>query len=139
MYTARQVELGTKVRKLLADKGYVSVAAPGFEATSIVVMYATAPEQANGSAFKQAGVQIASGVPLQVGEPEGFPPSASVCSAWTSGAMSTAPSRGSPRRWTRLSLPSRRSTNTVSRLPWAGCAALPRWACRFSQGRGFHL
>ncbi len=27
MYTARQVELGTKVRKLLADKGYVSVAA----------------------------------------------------------------------------------------------------------------
>lgn len=72
MYTARQVELGTKVRKLLADKGCVSVAAPGFEATSIVVMYATAPEQANGSAFKHAGVQIASGVPLQVGEPEGF-------------------------------------------------------------------
>lgn len=56
MYTAHQVELGTKVRKLLADKGYVSVAVPGFEATSIVVMYATAPEQANGSAFKQAGV-----------------------------------------------------------------------------------
>lgn len=70
--TKRQVELGTKVRELLADKGYVSVAAPGFEATSIVVMYATTPEQANGSAFKQAGIQIAGGVPLQVGEPEGF-------------------------------------------------------------------
>ncbi|WP_204211802.1 hypothetical protein [Corynebacterium urinipleomorphum] len=72
MYTARQVELGTKVRELLADKGCVSVAAPGFEATSIVVMHATTPEQANGSAFKQAGVQIAGGVPLQDGEPESF-------------------------------------------------------------------
>ena len=35
-------------------------------------MNATTPEQANGSAFKQAGVQTAGGVPLQVGEPEGF-------------------------------------------------------------------
>ncbi len=70
--TARQVELGTKVREVLAEKGYVSVAAPGFEATSIVVMHATSPEQATGAAFKQAGVQIAGGVPLQIGEPESF-------------------------------------------------------------------
>lgn len=70
--TKRQVELGTKIRQVLADAGFVSVAAEGFEASSIVVMYATAPEQANGSAFKDAGVQIAGGVPLQVGEPEGF-------------------------------------------------------------------
>ncbi|MDK8625617.1 aminotransferase class V-fold PLP-dependent enzyme [Corynebacterium appendicis] len=70
--TKRQVELGTKVRELLAEKGYVSVAAPGFEATSIVVMHATAPEQATGAAFKQAGIQIAGGVPLQIGEPESF-------------------------------------------------------------------
>lgn len=70
--TARQVELGTKVRELLAEKGYVSVAAPGFEASSIVVMHATSPEQATGAAFKQAGVQIAGGVPLQIGEPESF-------------------------------------------------------------------
>lgn len=58
MYTARHVELGTKVRELLADKGYVSVAAPGFEATSIVAMHATTPEQANGSTFKQAGAAV---------------------------------------------------------------------------------
>ncbi len=70
--TERQVELGTKVRKVLADKGFASVAAPGFEATSIVVMYADSPEQASGAAFKQAGIQIASGVPLQIGEPEDF-------------------------------------------------------------------
>ncbi|AIL97468.1 hypothetical protein CUREI_09425 [Corynebacterium ureicelerivorans] len=39
---------------------------------SFVVMHATAPEQANGSAFKQAGIQIAGAVPLQIGEPENF-------------------------------------------------------------------
>ena len=70
--TARQVELGTKVRELLAEKGFSSVAAPGFEATSIVVMHADSPEQAAGAAFKQAGIQVAGGVPLQIGEPESF-------------------------------------------------------------------
>ena len=70
--TERQVELGTKIREALAERGYISVAAPGFEASSIVVMYANSPEQASGAAFKQAGIQIASGVPLQVGEPESF-------------------------------------------------------------------
>lgn len=70
--TKRQVELGSKVREVLAAKGYVSVAAPGFEATSIVVMHANSPEQATGAAFKQAGIQIAGGVPLQIGEPESF-------------------------------------------------------------------
>lgn len=72
LLTERQVELGTKVRAMLTDAGFSSVAAPGFEASSIVVMYADAPEQSSGAAFKQAGVQIASGVPLQVGEPEDF-------------------------------------------------------------------
>ena len=70
--TARQVELGTKIRELLAEKGFSSVAAPGFEATSIVVMHADSPEQAAGAAFKQAGIQVAGGVPLQIGEPESF-------------------------------------------------------------------
>ena len=70
--TERQVELGTKIRQALADRGFVSVAAPGYEASSIVVMHATAPEQSSGAAFKQAGIQIASGVPLHVGEPENF-------------------------------------------------------------------
>lgn len=70
--TERQVELGTRIRQVLADAGFRSVAAEGFEASSIVVMHATAPEQANGSAFKQAGLQIAGGVPLQIGEPENF-------------------------------------------------------------------
>ena len=57
---------------MLADAGFRSVAAEGFEASSIVVMHATAPEQQNGSAFKQAGLQIAAGVPLQIGEAEDF-------------------------------------------------------------------
>ena len=70
--TSRQVELGTKVRELLAEKGFSSVAAPGFEATSIVVMHADSPEQAAGAAFKHAGIQVAGGVPLQIGEPGSF-------------------------------------------------------------------
>ena len=70
--TERQVELGSRIRGVLADAGFRSVAAEGFEASSIVVMHATAPEQQNGSAFKQAGLQIAAGVPLQIGEAEDF-------------------------------------------------------------------
>lgn len=70
--TARQIELGTKVRAMLESYGFTSVAAEGYQATSIVVMYATAPELANGSAFKQHGIQIAAGVPLMVDEAEGF-------------------------------------------------------------------
>ncbi|GAB3079088.1 aminotransferase class V-fold PLP-dependent enzyme [Corynebacterium aquatimens] len=70
--TERQVELGTRVRKVLADKGFHSVAAEGFEASSIVVMHAPTAELANGSAFKEQGLQIAAGVPLQVGEPDTF-------------------------------------------------------------------
>lgn len=70
--TERQVELGTRIRRVLADAGFRSVAADGYEASSIVVMHATAPEQQNGSAFKQAGLQIAAGVPLQIGEAEDF-------------------------------------------------------------------
>ena len=69
---SRQQELGTRVRSLLADKGLKSVAAPGFEAPGVVVCYTHDPEIQNGSKFAELGIQIAAGVPLQCGEPEGF-------------------------------------------------------------------
>lgn len=69
---ARQQELGDRVRALVAERGFPSVAAPGFEAPGVVVCHTDDPEIANGTRFARAGLQIAAGVPLQCGEPEGF-------------------------------------------------------------------
>ena len=67
-----QWRLGEGVRKLLADKGVTSVAAAGYGAPGVVVSYTSDPEVQSGRAFAAKGMQIAAGVPLQVGEPEGF-------------------------------------------------------------------
>jgi aspartate aminotransferase-like enzyme len=69
---ARQQELGDKVRALIADKGFHSVAAPGFEAPSVIVSYTDNPAIQNGSLFKQVGVQVAGGVPLMCDEGDDF-------------------------------------------------------------------
>lgn len=68
----RQQELGDKVRALIADKGFHSVAAPGFEAPSVIVSYTDNPAIQNGSLFKQVGVQVAGGVPLMCDEGDDF-------------------------------------------------------------------
>ncbi|MEL6784651.1 MAG: aminotransferase class V-fold PLP-dependent enzyme [Pseudomonadota bacterium] len=68
----RQQELGTKVRALLAGKGFRSVAARGFEAPGVVVSYTDDPAMQNGSRFSAQGMQIAAGVPLMCDEPEDF-------------------------------------------------------------------
>jgi aspartate aminotransferase-like enzyme len=68
----RQIELGTKVRAALAEAGFASVAAPGFEAPGVVVSYTDDPAIQNGSKFTAQGMQIAAGVPLQCDEPENF-------------------------------------------------------------------
>ncbi|WP_289048687.1 aminotransferase class V-fold PLP-dependent enzyme [uncultured Psychrobacter sp.] len=67
-----QWELGKRIRKVLADKGIESVAAEGFEAPGVVVAYTDCDDMHKGSAFAEAGMQIAAGVPLQVGEPDNF-------------------------------------------------------------------
>lgn len=67
-----QLELGARVRALLADKGFQSVAAPGFEAPGVVVCYTDDPDISNGSKFAAEGLQIAAGVPLRCGEAEDF-------------------------------------------------------------------
>ena len=68
----KQRELGSRARALLAGRGYASVAATGFEAPGVVVSYTDDPAVRNGSRFAAAGLQIAAGVPLMCGEPEGF-------------------------------------------------------------------
>ena len=68
----KQGALGAAVRTLLAGRGIRSVAAPGFEAPSVVVSYTDDPGLQNGSKFAAQGMQIAAGVPLQVDEPDDF-------------------------------------------------------------------
>ena len=67
-----QLRLGAEVRAMLASKSVRSVAADGFAAPGVVVSYTDDPDIQNGKKFAAEGMQIAAGVPLQVGEPEGF-------------------------------------------------------------------
>mgnify|MGYP003663815563 CR=1 FL=1 len=67
-----QWRLGEAVRAMLAERGATSVAAPGFAAPGVVVSYTADPDVQNGKAFAAKGMQIAAGVPLQVGEPDDF-------------------------------------------------------------------
>jgi aspartate aminotransferase-like enzyme len=65
---AAQWALGRAVRGMLVAKGVPSVAADGFQAPGVVVSYTGDPDIQNGSKFRTEGLQIAAGVPLQVGE-----------------------------------------------------------------------
>jgi aspartate aminotransferase-like enzyme len=69
---AEQVELGAKVRKLLAARGFKSVAAEGFEAPGVVVCYTDDPGIKTGAKFAAQGLQTAAGVPLMCDEPADF-------------------------------------------------------------------
>ena len=69
---AEQVELGARVRTLLSNKGFASVAAVGFEAPGVVVSYTDDAEFQSGKKFLAQGLQIAAGVPLQCDEPADF-------------------------------------------------------------------
>ena len=69
---ARQIELGQKVRALLADKGLISVAAEGYQAPGVAVYYTTDDAIQNGKKFVEQGLQIAAGVPLQCYEPADY-------------------------------------------------------------------
>ena len=69
---AAQWELGHAVRALLTTKGVRSVAAEGFQAPGVVVSYTDDPGVQNGAKFREQGLQIAAGVPLQVGEGDAF-------------------------------------------------------------------
>lgn len=69
---AAQIDLGARVRTLLADRGFASVAAAEFAAASVVVSYTDDPAIRTGAKLKQHGLQVAAGVPLMCGEPADF-------------------------------------------------------------------
>lgn len=65
-----QIELGRRARALLAERGFPSVAAPGFEAPCVVVSYTSDANMV--ARFAKAGAQIAGGVPLMCDEGDGY-------------------------------------------------------------------
>lgn len=67
-----QVELGARVRELLASRGLPSVASAAFAAPGVVVVHTDDPALKSGAAFKEHGLQVAAGVPLHCDEPAGF-------------------------------------------------------------------
>jgi aspartate aminotransferase-like enzyme len=69
---ARQRELGTQVRTLMARNGLRSVAATGFEAPGVVVCYTDDDHIHNGRKFIERGLQTAAGVPLMCDEPADY-------------------------------------------------------------------
>jgi aspartate aminotransferase-like enzyme len=68
----KQWALGRKVRELLENHGFRSVAEEGYQAPGVVVYYTDDPGIQNGSKFLEFGLQIAAGVPLKCDEPEDF-------------------------------------------------------------------
>ncbi|MEQ3637201.1 aminotransferase class V-fold PLP-dependent enzyme [Alcanivorax sp.] len=69
---AQQWQLGKAVRALMAEHGFASVAAPGFEAPGVVVSYTGDDGIKSGAAFVAQGLQTAGGVPLMCDEPADF-------------------------------------------------------------------
>lgn len=65
-----QLALGQGVRAMLAEHDLASVAAPGFEAPGVVVSYTDDPGIVD--RFAEAGVQVATGVPLMCDEGDDF-------------------------------------------------------------------
>jgi len=65
-------ELGARVRALLVDRGFPSVAAEGYQAPGVVVSYTDAADIKSGQRFAEAGLQVAGGVPLMCDEPDDF-------------------------------------------------------------------
>lgn len=67
-----QIELGTKLRGIMEQRGFKSLAAEGFKSPTVIVSHTTRDDFKNGSAFAAKGVQVAAGVPLECGESEAF-------------------------------------------------------------------
>ena len=67
-----QWDQGRQVRAALAAQGFRSVAAEGFEAPGVVVVFTEDAALQSGKPFAAAGMQVAAGVPLMVGEGDDY-------------------------------------------------------------------
>jgi len=69
---ARQIDLGQRMRALLGQAGFKSLAGPGFESPTVVVSHTDRDDFKNTQAFLKVGVQVAAGVPLECDESPDF-------------------------------------------------------------------
>jgi alanine-glyoxylate transaminase/serine-glyoxylate transaminase/serine-pyruvate transaminase len=69
---AAQYKLGAQARAVLDSRGLVSVAAPGYQAPSVLVYYSPFDNPVTMQRFKLQGMQIAMGVPWKINEPDGL-------------------------------------------------------------------
>ncbi|MEX0732794.1 MAG: aminotransferase class V-fold PLP-dependent enzyme [Aquisalimonadaceae bacterium] len=67
-----QLALGASVREMFARHGFKSVAAKGFEAPGVVVMYTDDDGIHTGGKFAEHGLQTAAGVPLMCDEADDY-------------------------------------------------------------------
>lgn len=67
-----QITLGQRILQVLQAKGIKSVSDVAYQATGVIVCHAPNDDLQKGTAFGQVGLQIAAGVPLQVGEPSDY-------------------------------------------------------------------
>lgn len=67
-----QWEQGRRARALLAERGFKPVATGDFAAPGVVVCFTDRDDLKSGAAFAASGLQIAAGVPLMVGEGDGY-------------------------------------------------------------------
>ena len=63
---AAQIDLGSKIRAALAERGFLSAAAPEFEAPGVVVVHTPTAEMV--PRFARAGLQVAAGVKFWIDE-----------------------------------------------------------------------
>ncbi len=78
---AGQLELGRRVRALLSERGFASVAAPGFEAPGVVVSYTMDAEIQSGKKFAAQGCRPPPACRCNATSRRTSAPSASACSA----------------------------------------------------------
>lgn len=67
-----QITLGKEILAVLENKGIQSVAQAAYQAAGVIVCHAPNDDIHKGITFAQAGLQIAAGTPLQVGEPDNY-------------------------------------------------------------------
>ncbi len=63
-----QLQLGQAVRAMLVERGFDSVAAPGFQAPGVIVNFTDDAAMQSGQKWLEQGLQISAGVPLQCNE-----------------------------------------------------------------------
>ena len=60
------------MRKLTEEFGFFSVSADGYKSPTVIVNYTNDEEMKTGKKFANFGVQIAAGMPLELGESNDF-------------------------------------------------------------------